>query len=235
MAKKPATAKKTAKKAAVAKTAAKKSAAGKKTAKKPAAAKKTAQKPAVAKKTAQKPAVAKTTAKKPAAGKVAPKKAAAVKPPPRAPVAPLQEKPKRAPRKRASRRAARARAQADPLGLAMGSKPAALSKLGTKYMCYKCAAKFYDLNRPEPLCPKCGADQREAPKKSLRTRSAEPEATARREARRMAPLLDDDEEVAVVEKDKARELDIGLGVADAADDDQHEEDEDAAEESDDDA
>jgi hypothetical protein len=87
-------------------------------------------------------------------------------------------------------------------------------------MCYKCAAKFYDLNRPEPLCPKCGADQREAP------------ATARREARRMAPLLDDDEEVAVV--DKEQELDIGLGVVDAADDDLLEEDEDDVEDSDDD-
>lgn len=37
------------------------------------------------------------------------------------------------------------------------------SKLGKRYTCFQCALKFYDLNRPEPLCPKCGADQRENP------------------------------------------------------------------------
>ncbi len=37
------------------------------------------------------------------------------------------------------------------------------SKLGTRYQCFQCNTKFYDLNRPEPLCPKCGADQRENP------------------------------------------------------------------------
>jgi hypothetical protein len=37
------------------------------------------------------------------------------------------------------------------------------SKLGNRYQCFQCGLKFYDLNRPEPLCPKCGADQRENP------------------------------------------------------------------------
>ncbi len=37
------------------------------------------------------------------------------------------------------------------------------SKLGKRYQCFQCELKFYDLNRPEPLCPKCGADQRENP------------------------------------------------------------------------
>ncbi|MBS2027319.1 MAG: TIGR02300 family protein [Deltaproteobacteria bacterium] len=35
--------------------------------------------------------------------------------------------------------------------------------LGTKFTCFKCGTKFYDLKKPEPLCPKCGADQRESP------------------------------------------------------------------------
>jgi uncharacterized protein (TIGR02300 family) len=35
--------------------------------------------------------------------------------------------------------------------------------LGTKHICFKCGTKFYDLKKPEPLCPKCGADQRESP------------------------------------------------------------------------
>ncbi|XXF76580.1 TIGR02300 family protein [Myxococcaceae bacterium GXIMD 01537] len=35
--------------------------------------------------------------------------------------------------------------------------------LGTKYTCFKCGSKFYDLKKPDPLCPKCGANQRESP------------------------------------------------------------------------
>jgi len=35
--------------------------------------------------------------------------------------------------------------------------------LGTKHTCFKCGTKFYDMKKPEPLCPKCGADQRESP------------------------------------------------------------------------
>ncbi len=33
--------------------------------------------------------------------------------------------------------------------------------LGVKYACFKCGTKFYDLKKP-PICPKCGADQRES-------------------------------------------------------------------------
>jgi uncharacterized protein (TIGR02300 family) len=35
--------------------------------------------------------------------------------------------------------------------------------LGAKYICFKCSTKFYDMKKPDPLCPKCGADQRESP------------------------------------------------------------------------
>ncbi len=35
--------------------------------------------------------------------------------------------------------------------------------LGTKFLCFKCTTKFYDMKRPDPVCPKCGADQRESP------------------------------------------------------------------------
>jgi uncharacterized protein (TIGR02300 family) len=40
---------------------------------------------------------------------------------------------------------------------------ATASNLGRKFTCFKCSCKFYDLNRAEPLCPRCGADQREDP------------------------------------------------------------------------
>jgi uncharacterized protein (TIGR02300 family) len=35
--------------------------------------------------------------------------------------------------------------------------------LGNKFVCFKCATKFYDMKKPDPICPKCGADQRESP------------------------------------------------------------------------
>ncbi len=37
---------------------------------------------------------------------------------------------------------------------------------GDRYTCHSCGCKFYDLNRPEPLCPRCGVDQREATQKA---------------------------------------------------------------------
>jgi hypothetical protein len=37
-----------------------------------------------------------------------------------------------------------------------------MPELGKKYTCYSCHTKFYDLGKPTPLCPKCGADQRDA-------------------------------------------------------------------------
>lgn len=48
--------------------------------------------------------------------------------------------------------------------------------LGTKFTCFKCGTKFYDLKKPEPVCPKCGADQREAVtvKPSKKSREKEP-------------------------------------------------------------
>jgi uncharacterized protein (TIGR02300 family) len=35
--------------------------------------------------------------------------------------------------------------------------------LGNKFVCFKCATKFYDMKKPDPICPKCGTDQRESP------------------------------------------------------------------------
>jgi hypothetical protein len=41
--------------------------------------------------------------------------------------------------------------------------PMPAKDLGTKFVCFKCQTKFYDMKKPDPLCPKCGADQRESP------------------------------------------------------------------------
>jgi len=34
--------------------------------------------------------------------------------------------------------------------------------LGTKFECAECGTKFYDLSKPDPACPKCGWDAKDA-------------------------------------------------------------------------
>ena len=40
-----------------------------------------------------------------------------------------------------------------------------MADLGKKWICFSCSAKFYDFCKPEPLCPKCGSNQKNAPAK----------------------------------------------------------------------
>ena len=70
--------------------------------------------------------------------------------------------------------------------------------LGTKYVCYKCGTKFYDLKKPAPTCPKCGSDQREAP--------APKTAAQLRAAARAAPKeVEEAETPATTEEDDDKE------------------------------
>lgn len=65
--------------------------------------------------------------------------------------------------------------------------------LGNKHTCFKCQTKFYDLKKPAPVCPKCGADQRESP--ALKASPAEKRARAapRRPEPEVDPLESEDE------------------------------------------
>jgi len=40
-----------------------------------------------------------------------------------------------------------------------------MANLGKKWTCFGCGAKFYDFGKPEAMCPKCSANQKEAPAK----------------------------------------------------------------------
>lgn len=81
------------------------------------------------------------------------------------------------------------------------------SKLGTRYQCFSCGLKFYDLNRPEPLCPKCGSDQRENPNPDPREAILarfKGKGTAAKGLRPVEPFEDEeeaDEEVEIDEED----------------------------------
>lgn len=54
--------------------------------------------------------------------------------------------------------------------------------LGKKFACYSCGTKFYNLGKPEAICPKCGANQKNA-------KSDEAPAPAPRPPRRQ-PLIE---------------------------------------------
>jgi uncharacterized protein (TIGR02300 family) len=85
------------------------------------------------------------------------------------------------------------------------------SKLGNRYQCFACGLKFYDLNRPEPLCPKCGADQRENPnpdpREAILARFKGKGATAAKGLRLDETFEDEEEAEEDVELDEPEELD----------------------------
>ena len=58
-----------------------------------------------------------------------------------------------------------------------------MADLGRKYTCYSCHTKFYDLGKPIPVCPKCGADQRDA--------EEAPPATSHRGRAARAPVVEE--------------------------------------------
>ena len=77
--------------------------------------------------------------------------------------------------------------------------------LGTKYICYKCGTKFYDLKKPVPTCPKCGADQREAPVAKPTSARAAKAVQAKEPEEVEIPATEDEEPDA--EEDEAEEED----------------------------
>ncbi|MFP8876206.1 MAG: FYDLN acid domain-containing protein [Myxococcota bacterium] len=217
-------ARKTTKKTAGAKTT-KRSASKATRKKKPAAATKTA----ASKTKAAAKTKTKTTAK--AKAKVSSKKSA---PAPKAAAKPAARSPSRkstptVSRKRSERRSRKrdASSGANTL-LPSPHSQAPDSKLGTKYECFACGAKFYDLKRAEALCPRCGEDQAKAPKRPKARREPLPpveetEPEAPRENPRRRTLLDEDEQEVEIEV----EPEIGLGLdepVDMVDDDAAEED-----------
>jgi len=69
--------------------------------------------------------------------------------------------------------------------------------LGTRFTCYQCGTRFYDLNRPEVTCPECGADQAQAPVKSTRDliKSSKRRKKAKVEEEPPPPPTDDDDDI----------------------------------------
>lgn len=96
-------------------------------------------------------------------------------------------------------------------------------KLGTKYDCYNCGTKFYDLGKSEPICPKCGANQKDA---VTADSTAASQSSRRRRKADTAKAIDLDEEEAPIESVEIADdemIEPDLGDADL-DDDEEEED-----------
>ncbi len=72
-------------------------------------------------------------------------------------------------------------------------------KLGTKFTCYSCATKFYDLGKSDPLCPKCGANQKDA---SQHDAPASGQASRRRRKAEVKAPVEIDEEVPIEDIDE---------------------------------
>lgn len=70
------------------------------------------------------------------------------------------------------------------------------TKLGSKHECYSCGTKFYDLGKPEPICPKCGANQTHA---APSTQLAATQAARKKRKAEVARTFDDEPEEVVGE------------------------------------
>lgn len=95
-------------------------------------------------------------------------------------------------------------------------------KLGNKYDCYSCGTKFYDLGKNEPICPKCGANQKDA---STSESAAASQSSRRKRKADVAKVVDIDEVEPIADIADDEEM-VGpdLEDGDLGDDEEEEED-----------
>jgi uncharacterized protein (TIGR02300 family) len=75
-----------------------------------------------------------------------------------------------------------------------------VTDLGKRFKCYKCGTKFYDMNKPNPICPSCGEDQNiEESKKMLKRKRRRVLSKVKSDVRPMPDeaedIIETDEEV----------------------------------------
>jgi uncharacterized protein (TIGR02300 family) len=95
-------------------------------------------------------------------------------------------------------------------------------KLGNKYDCYNCGTKFYDLGKPEPVCPKCGANQKDAV--SSESPASGQASRRRRKAETPKPIDLEEEEAPIETVEVADDEMVEPDLADAELDEEEEED-----------
>ncbi|HYU32308.1 MAG TPA: TIGR02300 family protein [Thermoanaerobaculia bacterium] len=95
-------------------------------------------------------------------------------------------------------------------------------KLGTKHECFSCGTKFYDLGKNEAICPKCGANQKDA--SSSEAPAAGQASRRRRKAEIVAKTIEVEEEEPVADIDEEIVPDGDISVALGDDEEEAEED-----------
>jgi uncharacterized protein (TIGR02300 family) len=93
-------------------------------------------------------------------------------------------------------------------------------KLGNKFECFNCSTKFYDLGKSDSVCPKCGANQKDAVQSES---AAVSQASRRKRKAEVAKTLDIEEDEAIETPDIADD-DMVAPDLDADDDLEEEED-----------
>ena len=111
----------------------------------------------------------------------------------------------------------------------MEADAARKAKLGQRWACFSCGTRFYDLNKPEPLCPKCSADQRESPEfqkpakkrgsKKASKRASAPPPEEEEESEESDTFSDEDssgdlDDLDDLELDESDDSDVSLEVED---------------------
>lgn len=92
--------------------------------------------------------------------------------------------------------------------------------LGSKHECYNCGTRFYDLGKPEAICPKCGANQKDSDRGE--SSSSTPAARRKRKVDVPKPVeVDEDVPIEDLPEDAIGEAEID---ADLGDDEEEEED-----------
>jgi hypothetical protein len=77
------------------------------------------------------------------------------------------------------------------------------ASIGSKHVCSGCGTKFYDMNKPEPTCPRCGADPRAEPIQV-------PSSAAPKARKRAAPRID-----RLLAEEKSSDTEVASGLVDA--------------------
>ena len=98
-----------------------------------------------------------------------------------------------------------------------------MPELGKKYDCAECGTKFYDLGKADPICPRCGTNQRGLQE---REKPVAPAPRARAAAVVVAPTVEEPDEELVDEVVVEEDEDI-LEVIPGEEEEEEEEDDEA--------
>ena len=98
-----------------------------------------------------------------------------------------------------------------------------MPELGKKYECAECGTKFYDLGKSEPICPRCGTNQRGLQE---REKPAAPAPRARPAPVVAPPPVVEEPDEDIAADDVADDDDEILEVVPGDDDEEEEEEDD---------